>query len=305
MAGLHSTSPHLRPRSIIHSPTASVSGTAAVFASSPPAVTDAARPSSSSGAVRPPYAKTRSPSVSATSAPRVQKVERIRAASASGTTSSATARAESDSPILRSLQSHHQHFATTSSNPIERGASADGAAGGREQADALPDLTSLLGTSPGAGAGADASGSLRARRRRIHRLDTPSPNTSPQKQGGKDTGKGKGRVASGKGDENARPRVASFRQADFDEYFPVSARERHLEHAPLPASVSASAMSRAMPAHKQKQPDVYGSDRAAGAAGWAEGSRQRSGSTMKPGLRRNMMSSRLRDPNFFAPNYPG
>ena len=302
MAGLHSTSPQLRPRPNVHSPIASGTGSAMGFASSPPPATTAADLSSSSGAVRPPYAKTRSPSVSASSAPRARNVERIRAASASGSTSSATARAESDSPILRSLQSHHQHFATTFSNPIELGASADGA-GGREEADALPDLTSLLGTSPGTGA--DASGSLRARRRRIHRLDTPSPNTSPQKSSGKDKGKGKGRMPSGTGDENARPRVASFRQADFDEYFPVSARERHSEHAPLPASVSASAASRAMPAHKQKQPDAYGSDRAAAAAGWGEGNRQRSGSTMKPGLRRNMMSSRLRDPNFFAPNYPG
>lgn len=313
-SGTSVTSPHLRPTPVLHSPIASGSamGSSTGHASPSPPVNAG---SSNSEEPRQPYAKTRSPSVSASSAPRRHPTERIRSTSASATTSSARAEAEtaSDSPILRSLQSHRQHFATTFSNPIERKASTTGTATGtgaganEDQADSLPDLASLLGTSPGAGAGADAGGSLRARRRRIHRLDTPSPNTSPQKHGANEKGKGRstGRVASRTGDENARPRVASFRQADFDEYFPVSGRDRHVEHTHLPTSASASPVSRAVPVHKQKQQDAFGSDRAAAAAGWGEGSRQRSGSTMKPGLRRNMMSSRLRDPNFFAPNYPG
>lgn len=130
-------------------------------------------------------------------------------------------------------------------------------------------LTSLLsGASPS---------DRKATRRRIHRLESASPAGSPQKN--KTLHKAKSR--------------GELKRADMDEYFPVRATTAGGAATSAPQKLPPK-LDYGMQKSTSEYPKVTG-------ARYDPGS---SSSASKPSLRRNMLSSRLRDPDFFTPNYP-
>ena len=149
------------------------------------------------------------------------------------------------SSVLHSLQRTNSTFATTFSKPPST----------PQNASEIPADFAAISL------GVDS----KPARKRLHRLDSASPNTSPQKPSHKNT------------QEKETARMA-IRRAELDEYFPVS-------------SMSAGRDSMQMRMSSRVE---FGE----------EGNKPRNFMANKPSLRRSMMSNRLREANYFAPSYP-
>jgi hypothetical protein len=172
---------------------------------------------------------------------------RQRSTSSTSATNGGDRTAFNESSVLRSLRGDSTNFATTFSEAPQLA-----------EPEKSLDLTTLLGASPK---------DRKATRRRIHRLEGPSPATSPQKS------KTVRKITS----------RAEIKRADMDEYFPVRSAGEQLPPPRLDYRKSNLPTEYPKMTGTRYNPDINAN---------------------KPSLRRNMLSSRLRESDYFTPNFP-